>query len=114
MRSLSNGSKQVLSRVVTHDSIGIHHVGKGLGAQLQVGLVLGDPVGQAVYSLLCKGLQQEPDSDRIVTDLGQRPDYDSQALSLYLCTMPCFVLPSSEIGDCLQLITMVDCAVVQS
>lgn len=112
MRSLSNGSKQVLSRVVPHDSIGIHHVGKGLGPQLQVGLVLGDPVGQAVYSLLCKGLQQETDPNRVVADLGQCPDYDSKALSLYLCTMPCFVLPTTVIGDCLKLITTVDCAVV--
>lgn len=83
--ALSNGSQQVLPRVVAHDSIGIHHVGEGLGPQLQVGLILGDPISEAVYGLLCKGLQQGPDSDRIVADLGQCPDYDSQALSLYLC-----------------------------
>ena len=87
MRSLSNGSKQVLPRVVPHDSIGIHHVGEGLGAQLQVGLVLGDPIRQAVYCLLGKGLQQKTDSDWVITDFGQRPDYDSQALPLYLRTV---------------------------
>lgn len=83
---LGNGSKQVLSRVVAHDSIGIHHVGEGLGAQLQVGLILGDPISQAVDGLLCKGLQQETDSDRVIANFGQCPDDDSQALSLYLCT----------------------------
>lgn len=89
--SLSNGSQQVLPGVVPHDSIGIHHVGEGLGAQLQVGLILGDPIGETINGLLGKGLQQAPDSDRIVADLGQRPDYDSQALSLYLGTTQYFV-----------------------
>lgn len=84
--SLSNGSQQVLPWVVAHDSIGVHHVGEGLGPQLQVGLILGDPIGEAVYGLLGKGLQQAPDSDRIVAYLGQCPDYDSQALPLHLCT----------------------------
>ena len=83
--SLGNGSKQVLSRVVAHDSIGVHHIGEGLGPQLQVGLILGDPISQAIYGLLCKSLQQETDSDGVVTDLSQSPDDDSQALSLYLC-----------------------------
>lgn len=85
--------------MVAHDSIGIHHVRERLRPQLQVGLILGDPISQAVYSLLCKGLQQEPDSDRVTTDLGQRPDYDPQALSLYLGTAWCFVLLTTVLRD---------------
>ena len=74
--------------MVPHDSVGIHHVGKGLGPQLQVGLILGHPISEAVDRLLCKSLQQEANSDGVITDFGQCPDDDPQALSLYLCAKP--------------------------
>ena len=77
LHSLCNGSQQVIPRVVPHDSVCVHHVGQGLRAQLQIGLIFGDPVGQAVYGFLCKGLQQGPDLGWIVADLGQRPDDDT-------------------------------------
>lgn len=84
MCPLCNGSQQVLPRMMPHDSIGIHHVGEGLGPQLQVGLIFGDPISEAVDRLLGKGLQQETDSDGVITDFGQSPDDDSQALPLNL------------------------------
>lgn len=70
LHPLSNGSKQVITRMVPHDRVCIHHVGQGLGAQFQVGLVLGHPFSEAVNGLLCKGLQQAPDLDWIIADLG--------------------------------------------
>ena len=69
LHPLSNGSQQIITRVVAHDSVCIHYVRQGLRPQLEVGLILGDPLGEAVYRLLGKCLQQGPDLDWIIADL---------------------------------------------
>ncbi len=69
LHPLSNGSQQIVARVVPHDSVCVHHVRQGLRPQLEVGLILGDPLSEAVYRLLGKCLQQGPDLDWIIADL---------------------------------------------
>lgn len=70
LHALSNGIQQLASRVVPHHGIGIHHVGKGLGSQLEVGLVLGYPLREPADSLLGKCLQQVPDLEGVIADFG--------------------------------------------